>query len=574
MNPSGIQRDATAPVDHLVAAEHAAGACGATRAWRVLAGACIVLAAILVPWLSVGDHALYPPDEGRYAAASRTMAEGGSWLVPTRDGRPHLTKPPVTYWLQAAAIRLLGPTSLAPRLPSLLAGGAVTLMVLLVGWRMLGPRGGVVAAALMGTMPLPLVVQRLAITDSLLAACWLAALVGGGMAAQTGARRWAALLWAATAAGLMVKGPVALIPVAVLVSWLLLGRRARDLGRLHLAAGVPLAVVPVVAWAALVALLHPAAVDIWRHEVLDRAIGEGDHNEPFWFFIPVLLVGCFPATAMLTLPVFNTSWRASWAHLRSGSIAALVTFAILVPLLILSLNRGKLPTYALPMAAPLALVAAMVLERWLSGDAVAPSVRRAPDVRWTIGLILLLTGPAAFIAGRAFLPEAGPLPAILLLPTAAGLVAIAVWGRGPRWREWSLAGLFACWMAAVAAGVEIEDLVRSRTDPRRLLSEAAQIADEASGPLVMYGLRDGTLDYYSAPTRRVEVVDDPFDGDRPRPASVLLAEERAWREYASQWPERAEQYDLRTIVSLWPRRRVLLLEPSARREARAVGRNG
>ena len=48
------------------------------------------------------------PDEGRYADISRWMLVSGDWLVPRLNGLPFFHKPPLTYWLQAASMALLG----------------------------------------------------------------------------------------------------------------------------------------------------------------------------------------------------------------------------------------------------------------------------------------------------------------------------------------------------------------------------------------------------------------------------------------------------------------------------------
>jgi 4-amino-4-deoxy-L-arabinose transferase-like glycosyltransferase len=60
---------------------------------------------------------LVGPDEPRYASISREMARSGDWVTPRLWGEPWFEKPPLLYWMGAAAFRLgLGP-ELAPRLP-------------------------------------------------------------------------------------------------------------------------------------------------------------------------------------------------------------------------------------------------------------------------------------------------------------------------------------------------------------------------------------------------------------------------------------------------------------------------
>jgi len=64
---------------------------------------------------------LVGPDEPRYAAVAREMAESGDWVTPRLHGKPWFEKPVLYYWAAAAAFRLFGTGEFAARLPSALA---------------------------------------------------------------------------------------------------------------------------------------------------------------------------------------------------------------------------------------------------------------------------------------------------------------------------------------------------------------------------------------------------------------------------------------------------------------------
>ncbi len=61
------------------------------------------------------------PSEARDAEVAREMAERGDWLIPHVFGQPHLSKPPLAYWLAAVAIRLFGPEAWVAWLPAAVA---------------------------------------------------------------------------------------------------------------------------------------------------------------------------------------------------------------------------------------------------------------------------------------------------------------------------------------------------------------------------------------------------------------------------------------------------------------------
>src|ERR1700730_6547654 len=67
---------------------------------------------------------LLGPDEPRYAAIGRAMADSGDWITPRLWGNLWCENPALLYWMTAAGFKAgLGP-DLAPRLPvARLSGG-------------------------------------------------------------------------------------------------------------------------------------------------------------------------------------------------------------------------------------------------------------------------------------------------------------------------------------------------------------------------------------------------------------------------------------------------------------------
>ena len=70
-------------------------------------------ALLLAPGL--GGAPLDDPGEGQHAEIAREML-GGSWITPRLNGVRYFDKPPLLYWLTAAAFHRLGPTEGAARL--------------------------------------------------------------------------------------------------------------------------------------------------------------------------------------------------------------------------------------------------------------------------------------------------------------------------------------------------------------------------------------------------------------------------------------------------------------------------
>ncbi|MEP6875446.1 MAG: dolichyl-phosphate-mannose--protein mannosyltransferase, partial [Burkholderiales bacterium] len=101
------------PTDRLDApAASAARQQGATPRWQSVPA----LLGLLALWLlaTLGLRPLLLPDEGRYAEVARAMLHH-DLLVPMLDGLPFFHKPPLFYWLDIAAMQVVGENAFAGR---------------------------------------------------------------------------------------------------------------------------------------------------------------------------------------------------------------------------------------------------------------------------------------------------------------------------------------------------------------------------------------------------------------------------------------------------------------------------
>jgi 4-amino-4-deoxy-L-arabinose transferase-like glycosyltransferase len=320
--------------------------------------------AVLPIFFSLGDHPIHGDSEARYGTIARAMAEGESpLLVPHLFDRPHLTKPPLTYWLMAGSIWLFGDGEWALRLPAALAGTLTLAITFGLGYRRFGWRRAWAATALLSVTPMFVVLSRLAITDSLLAVATTGALACGALAVMEDKARWRLGLWSCVAIGLLVKGPAAWLAPGALVAWVLWERAGwRKLG---LGWGLVLSALPLAVWVAAVWAWHPDAWAIWRYEIWDRAVGRGDHPEPWWFFFPVFALGLLPGTALLLTRAGRRLIRSAFRRPDPEFIdpARLWVAMILLTFTVFTLIGGKLMSYLLPTAPALAWWMSQAIEK-------------------------------------------------------------------------------------------------------------------------------------------------------------------------------------------------------------------
>src|SRR3954449_7114737 len=112
------------------------------------------LLALTLNLLGNGRVSLLDRDEPRYAGCTREMRASGDWIHPTFNAEPRYHKPVLIYWLMLAGTAVGGDNPFGARLVSALAGTGTVLLVWAWGRRMLGARGGRIAALVLATAPI------------------------------------------------------------------------------------------------------------------------------------------------------------------------------------------------------------------------------------------------------------------------------------------------------------------------------------------------------------------------------------------------------------------------------------
>lgn len=345
---------------------------------------------LMVPFL--GLRPLLDPDEGRYALVAWNMVTSHNFLVPSLWGNPHLSKPPLTYWLVALCLWVFGKSVWAARLPSALAYVASACAVVRISARLQQRQSGAWAGIVWATSLLPFVAGNMLTTDSLLAALTTSAVLCFLTASQEAPPRWCGAGYAlALGFAFLTKGPPALLLAFVpLVLWHRLAHRTwlpTPLRRWRL---LLLCCAVALGWFILLAIDDPQRLRYWVvEEVLKRlATTEHRRNLPWLMYVAVLVVGLLPWTPFY----LHTLWarlRACWRARRPDALSLLYLLWLGIPLLGFSLARSRLPLYVLALAAPLALLAA---ESFTSRLRAAPLRRYRRLLRLALpahGLLLL-----------------------------------------------------------------------------------------------------------------------------------------------------------------------------------------
>lgn len=371
----------------------------------VLAVLAILASAI---WFgNAGYRTLTEPDEGRYAEIPREMLATGDWITPQLNGIPYLEKPPLQYWVTAAAYSVLGASAWVSRLWTVSTGLLGIAVTYALGRALWGARAGEFAALIVASSPLYYLVGHLNLLDIGLAfflnaavACFLMAQRADGSAhnstgdgSATGIdpqRRWMWLCWTALALGFLQKGLVALVlPVSALAAYSLICRDTAPWKRLHPLAGLAIVATVTLPWLIAVSLRHPEFLRFFFvHEHLDRFVTTVHRRtEPWWFFILILSVGTLPWIVVIARAVVNL-WRKPAAPGKFHVEKFLMIWAATI-VVFFSLAGSKLAPYIVPAIAPLALVTG----RWLQTRGTARMLWPAVATSAAAALLLLTLRP-------------------------------------------------------------------------------------------------------------------------------------------------------------------------------------
>ena len=311
---------------------------------------------------NLGYRSLVRPDEGRYAEIAREMAVTGDWITPRLNGIKYFEKPPLQYWMTAAAYTAFGEHEWTARLWTALTGFAGVLMVGFAGAGLFGRRAGFYSAMVLGSSGLYAAIGHINTLDMGVTFCLtlgLAAflLAQRGEARTRETRLWMLLAWTAMGFAFLSKGLIGLaLPVAAMFAYALVHRDISFLKRLEPLAGAAILLAIAMPWIIAVTIANPEFPHFFFiHEHFQRFLTQVHHRTaPWWYFVAILLAGMLPWTTML-----GQSLIAAWKSDRGGPSFKPRRFLLLyaaVIFLFFSASQSKLASYILPIFPALALL--------------------------------------------------------------------------------------------------------------------------------------------------------------------------------------------------------------------------
>ena len=374
-----------------------------SRGWILL-----VLLALAPMWL-IGtlDRGAWTPDEPREADIAWRMSVQRHRVLPQLAGQPFLEKPPLSYWMSAASMRLFGASVRAARAPNLLYAAITAVAMGTLGFAMDGAAAAVVAALVAGSAITAFRVTVWLAPDSCLLAGCAVSLLGAylGYTAAPGRRKLYGylLMHAGAAVGFMAKSAVGwLVPGLALLTLIAWERRWSELRRPELYAGF---------------LLQTLVIGPWIYDVAQTANGAESLRVLFWYnlagrFTDIAAPAAYRYSEahrnslgkyFIELPVYllpwtalaaAAAWRAKDRVRFAGPEGTCWRFAVAASLpflLLLSMAITARDIYAVPALLGVSLLIALELSE---AQRLAGQYRRDP-LRWTRRLIAVIASSFA-----------------------------------------------------------------------------------------------------------------------------------------------------------------------------------
>jgi 4-amino-4-deoxy-L-arabinose transferase-like glycosyltransferase len=337
--------------------------------WLLLAGFCAFLF-----FFGLSYFGLVGADEPRYAQVAREMLARHDWITPTLGGKPWLEKPPLYYWQAMLSYRVFGVSDWAARLPSAIDA---TLMVVAtyLFLRRFRPGfqldGALITASAAGVIGF----ARAASMDMPLAAAFTIALLAWYGWYESGRKHYLALFYLFAGFGMLAKGPVAPVLAAAVIAIFTLAKGERRLVWQTLwIPGIGIFCAVTLPWYVAVQLRNPEffRVFILEHNLARFGSNLYHHKAPFWYYVPVLLLGLLPWIVFMLAALLATV-RGWWAEKRQfmqseHALNAFLVIWLVVLVLFFSVSQSKLPGYILPTLPAGTLLLAEYLRRHATED--------------------------------------------------------------------------------------------------------------------------------------------------------------------------------------------------------------
>jgi 4-amino-4-deoxy-L-arabinose transferase-like glycosyltransferase len=322
---------------------------------------------VALPFLNRG---LFETSEGRYAMVAKTMNDTGNFWIPKINGKEHLTKPPLTYWIIAIGQKIWGMNTLGSRFNHMLLWLMFILIMVRLGELVADKKTGLLAGLIASTSLLPALGSWFLTTDPILVFFQTVAFWAVLEFRQSNQTYWTYIIWLSLALAFNTKGPVALFP---LIFWIYF--MPRDIRKTFRIPQFLIFILVCSFW--YIGLEVGKAGTLARliqDELIKRTVTNYSGRNAFWwaplgtYFLPLIIGwGLWPFL------INKNDFRV----LSKKSQFRLFFWWTMITLIVFSFIQSRLILYILPLVVPVTLL-------------LAESVKRSEHIKRVLALNVIL----------------------------------------------------------------------------------------------------------------------------------------------------------------------------------------
>jgi 4-amino-4-deoxy-L-arabinose transferase-like glycosyltransferase len=380
----------------------------------------LIILTVFISFFNLGSFTLFDVDEAVFSTATREMIESGDWITPTYNGENRYDKPILFYWLMAASYKMFGINEFGARFPSALAATGLIIAIFFFIRYVRDDTYAFYTAIASALSIYFLAYSHAAVTDMSLTLFISLSLfsfylwIYGETTSGTKNNMYLYGFYLFSALAFLTKGLIGIVlPFGIAVVFVIVIYGWKGMKKVFSLKGLLLFMLISLPWfIAQLTINGQEFVDqfFMKHHFKRYTDVISGHKGPFYYYIPVLLIGMFPWVAFLPAGIRNT-----WKEKDKFQIFALIWFAFIF--VFFSFSTTKLPNYILPALPATAILIA--------------SGMTAHNTKWHyisnifLATLFMVPGIAFFIA-IVYALDFGILDFNWLLPLSVISIAMAI----------------------------------------------------------------------------------------------------------------------------------------------------
>ena len=380
----------------------------------------LIILAVFLSFFNLGSFTLFDVDEAVFSTATKEMIESGDWITPTYNRENRYDKPILFYWLMATSYKIFGVNEFGARFPSALAS-TVLIMSIFFFVRRVRDNTYAFYTAIASLLSIYfLAYSHAAVTDMSLTLFISLSLfsfylwIDGKTQSRTKNNLYLYGFYLFSALAFLTKGLIGIVfPFGIALVYMIVIYGWKGFRKVLSLKGLIIFMLISLPWfIAQLTINGQEFVDqffIKHHFQRYTGVISG-HKGPFYYYIPVLIIGLFPWVAFLPAGIRNT-----WKEKNRFQIFALIWFAFIF--VFFSFSTTKLPNYILPA---LPAISALIASGMIVQDTKWRSVSNI--FLATVSLILGI----AFLIAREYALDFGIFDVNWLLPLSVVTIGMAI----------------------------------------------------------------------------------------------------------------------------------------------------